>query len=142
LREYLRQTHEERRGAMDGVSLFFGALLGANLGTVEQLPLWDYIQLIILLAGTVMVLRMISTSERRGYALLTLAFYVVLVGAFLGLPSMRPEDLSDAAAARLGATLAIWVMSVLALELWPTAEPDVRPAEPPAPEQAAAPPPR
>ena len=140
MREYLRQTQEERRGAIDGVSLFFGALLGANLGTVEQLPLHDYVQLIVLLAGTVMVLRTVSTSERRGYALLTLALYVVVVGAYLGLPSMRPEGLSDAATARLAATLAIWMIAVLMLEFWPTLQAGVRP--PAAAGEAEAPPPR
>jgi hypothetical protein len=83
LREYLVQTHRERRGGIDGLNLFFGALLGANLGTLEQLPLTDYVKLIVLLAFTVVGLRMISTSERRLYALLTLGIYVILVGFVL-----------------------------------------------------------
>ena len=139
MREYLRQTDRERMGSIDGVNLFFGALLGANLGTVEQLPLGEYIKLIMILAGTVVTLRVVSTSERRGYALATLALYVFLVALFLAVPALRPEGLSPGAAARLGATLAVWVLLVLTLEYWPVKPDDVRPAEAPAPEEAAAP---
>src|SRR5688572_12558399 len=110
MREYLRQTHRERMGSIDGVNLFFGALLGANLGTVEQLPLSEYVQLIMILAGTVVTLRVVSTSERRGYALATLALYVFLVTLFLAVPRVRPEGLSADAAARMGATLAVWIL--------------------------------
>ena len=139
MREYLRQTQEERRGAIDGVSLFFGALLGANLGTVEQLPLGDYVQLIMILAGTVVTLRVVSTSERRGYALATLALYVFLVTLYLAVPRVRPEGLSADAAARMGATLAVWILLVLTLEYWPTKAEEVRPAEPPGQEEAGSP---
>jgi len=142
MRQYLRQTDRERLGAIDGLNLFFGALLGANLGTVEQLPLYAYVQIIVLLAGTVMVLRMLSTSERRGYALASLLLYVVLVAAILAVPDLRPDELSEAAAARLGATLAIWVAGVLALEYWPTHRREVTPAEPQAPPEADSQPPR
>ena len=141
MRQYLRQTHRERLGAIDGLNLFFGALLGANLGTVEQLPLYSYVQVILLLAGTVMALRITSTSERRGYALFTIGLYVILVGYFLVGPA-RPEGLTDTATERLGATLAIWVTAVLVFEFWPTKQESVTPAAAQAPEEAAAPPPR
>ena len=139
MRQYLRQTHSERMGGIDGVNLFFGALLGANLGTIEQLPLIDYIELIVILAGTVVTLRLVSTSDRRGYALASLGLYILLVAIFLAAPGLKPEGLSPEAAARLGATLAIWVLLVLALEYWPTRPAEVRPAEPPAPEEADSP---
>ncbi len=139
MRQYLRQTHSERMGGIDGVNLFFGALLGANLGTIERLSLGDYIQLIIVLAGTVVTLRLVSTSDRRGYALATLGLYIFLVAVYLIAPPLRPEGLSSDAAARLGATLAVWILLVLTLEYWPVKPDEVRPAEAPAPEEAAAP---
>ena len=139
MREYLRQTQRERLGGIDGLNLFFGALLGANLGTIEQLPLGDYVQLILILAGTVVTLRLVSTSERRGYALATLALYIFLVGVYLAIPHMRPDGLSQSAAAKLGGTLAVWILLVLTLEYWP-AKPEVRPAERQAPEEAVVPP--
>ena len=139
MREYLRQTDRERMGSIDGVNFFFGALLGANLGTIEQLPLGECIKLIMILAGMVVTLRVVSTSERRGYALATLALYVFLVALILAVPALRPEGLSTDAAARLGATLAVWALLVLTLEYWPVKPEEVRPAEPPGPEEAAAP---
>ena len=142
MREYMVQTQRERRGGIDGVNLFFGALLGANLGTLDQMPMIDYLKLIILLAGTVVGLRMISTSERRLYALLTLGLYIILFGFVLFAPVLRPDGLPEPALTRLGATLAVWVGAVLLLEYWPVRKPAVRPAEPEAPEEAAAPPSR
>lgn len=139
MRQYLKQTHSERMGGIDGVNLFFGALLGANLGTIERLSLGDYIQLIVVLAGTVVTLRLVSTSDRRGYALATLGLYIFLVAVFLAVPPLRPEGLTPDAAARLGATLAVWILLVLTLEYWPTSGAEVRPAERPEPEEAGSP---
>ena len=142
MREYLRQTDRERMGSIDGVNLFFGALLGANLGTIEQLPLGEYIKLITILAGTVVTLRVVSTSDRRGYALASLGLYVFLVALILAIPALRPEGLSPDAAAQLGATLAVWVLLVLTLEYWPVKPDEVRPAVPSEPEEAGSPPSR
>ena len=68
-----------KEGAMDGLNLFFGALLGANLGTLEGLKLVSYVQLATLLAGTVMALRIVSTAERRGRAVIVLAVWMSFV---------------------------------------------------------------
>ncbi len=142
MREYLKQTDRERLGGIDGINLFFGALLGANLGMIDRLPLRDYAMMIIILAGTVVTLRMVSTSERRAYALMTLLVYIFLVSLYLFLPALRAKGLSDDATARLGVTLAIWVGAVLFLEFGPTHRREIRPAEEQAPPEADAPPPR
>lgn len=55
------QRAETRAGAIDGLNLFFGALLGANLGTLDHIRLVEYVQLIVLLAGTVVTVRMVSS---------------------------------------------------------------------------------
>lgn len=81
---------------------------------------------------------MISTSERRLYALLTLGLYVVLVGFVLFSPLLRPEGLPEPGITRLGATLGVWVGAVLLLEYWPVKKPGVRQAEPQAAEEAGA----
>ena len=115
-----KQTRAEKIGSIDGFNLFFGALLGANLGTLGEVPLGDYIKLIGLLAGTVAILRMVSTSDRRGYALVMLATYVVLIVLILVDQDLRPEGMSLADLQRLGVTLAVWIIAVLALEFAPT----------------------
>jgi uncharacterized membrane protein len=122
----LRNTTGGKAGAIDGLNLFFGALLGANLGSMQHMALYDYGQLIFLLAGTVMVLRMLSTSERRTYMLITLAFYVALVGAFLLVPALQPKGMALDDLHRLVVTLAVWVVFVLGAELSPVRENSAR----------------
>jgi hypothetical protein len=119
LKSFLTQTKREKIGTIDGLNLFFGALLGANLGTLDGLNLRDYVNLIFLLAGTVVALRIVSTSERRVYALLTLALYLVLLSSVMLLPGRRLNGMAEADLHRLGATVAIWVTAILLMEFWP-----------------------
>ena len=116
-------TRREKAGTIDGIGLFFGALLGANLGTIGALPLYEYVKLILLLAGMVVAIRLVSTSERRWYALLTLAIYVALVAGVLFVPGLQPEGLSQADLNRLMATLAVWLGVTLFVEFYPAREP-------------------
>jgi hypothetical protein len=122
MKRIFRSTAGGKEGAIDGLNLFFGALLGANLGSMQRMALYDYGQLIFLLAGTVMVLRMLSTSQRRTYMLVTLGFYVVLIGAILLVPALQPKGMPLDDLHRLIVTLAIWVVFVLAAELSPVGD--------------------
>lgn len=118
--DLFRSTPGGKAGAIDGLNLFFGALLGANLGTIQGLGTLDYCKLIFVLAATVMVIRMVSTSERRGYMLLQVVLYSILVGAFLMLPMFQPKGMATADLHRLAVTLGIWVAFVLVTEFTPT----------------------
>jgi uncharacterized membrane protein YqjE len=120
-------TEGGKTGAIDGLNLFFGALLGANLGTLGKMPLPEYVKLVVLLAGTVMALRMISTSERRLYMLLVIGVYALLMVGLVTVPALRPKGVAIDDLYRLVATLAVWVVFVLASELSP-----VRKVAPPA----------
>jgi hypothetical protein len=122
-----------KAGALDGLNLFFGALLGANLGTLDPLALEEYVKLVILLAGTVVTLRMVSTSERRLYVLVVLAIYAALLVALVTIPGMRPEGMAAGDLHRLVATLAVWVLFVLMSEFSPVRE---APAPPPPPAES------
>ncbi len=121
---FFRSTAGGKAGAIDGLNLFFGALLGANLGTMQSMGLWDYAKLIFLLAGTVMVIRMVSTSERRTYMLVNVVLYVILIGGILLIPAFQPKGMAVADLYRLAATLGIWVAFVLAAEFTPVSEKD------------------
>jgi hypothetical protein len=114
-----RQTQREKSGTIDGLNLFFGALLGANLGTLDALPLEEYFKLVILLAGTVMALRIVSVSERRIYALATLLGYGMLVAGLLVLPNLTPRGMATADLHRLVLTLSVWIVSILLFEFFP-----------------------
>ena len=122
MRSLFRNTAGGKAGAVDGLNLFFGALLGANLGTLDQLRLVDYIWLATVLAGTVMTVRMVSTSERRGFMLAVLAIYATLLVALLLLPDFRPKNMAEDDLNRLVATLAVWIVFVLGIELSPVRE--------------------
>jgi predicted membrane channel-forming protein YqfA (hemolysin III family) len=129
MRSLFRNTAGGKAGAVDGLNLFFGALLGANLGTLDRLRLVDYIQLTVILAGTVMTVRMVSTSERRALMLAVLGVYVALLVALVLLPGFKPDNMAVDDLHRLVATLAVWVIFVLGIELSPVRE---TPAPPPA----------
>ena len=122
MKNFLRNTSGEKAGSVDGLNLFFGALLGANLGTMQSLPLAQYGKLVVLLAGSVIVLRMISTSERRAKVFALVAAYIALVGANFFVPALKPKGMPDQDVYKLVATLAIWLVFILIAELTPTRE--------------------
>jgi hypothetical protein len=132
MRRYLLLTSRERAGTIDGINLFFGALLGANLGTLNSLTLHQYLTFIVFLAGTVMALRMISTTERRGFAMTFVAFYSVLIAAMWNIPALQPRGLAEADLHKTLATVAIWIGTVVLQELSPVLE-DPGEGKPPQP---------
>ena len=114
----MSQTAREKVAMADGIGLFFGALLGANLGTLGGLSLYDYGVVIFVLACTVIALRMFSMSERRGYAYALLATYAGVIAYVLYY--QRPTGLAPDDAARMMVTLGIWLAAVVFVELHPT----------------------
>jgi uncharacterized membrane protein YqgA involved in biofilm formation len=106
-------------GAIDGLNLFFGALLGANLGTLTGLRLVDYVQLATMLAVAVLALRMASATEKRGKMAVVLAACAGVLVALALLPTARPQGMSAEDMNRLVATLGVWLVFVSVLELSP-----------------------
>jgi hypothetical protein len=119
MKNFFRNTASGKAGSIDGLNLFFGALLGANLGTLQGMALPAYVQLILLLAGTVVVLRLLSSSDNRPLVFATLGFYVLIIGSILLLPQLHPKGMALADLQRLVATLAVWVVCILGVELSP-----------------------
>jgi NhaP-type Na+/H+ or K+/H+ antiporter len=128
MKKYLTSTEGGKAGTIDGLNLFFGALLGANLGTVNGLALYPYVLLIILLAGMVMALRMISTSPRKGMMVGTILVYVAILGGVALVPKLQPRGLDPGDLHRLIATLIVWVVFVLAAEFGPVEKTDAETA--------------
>ena len=118
MRNIFGGSPERRQGAMDGLNLFFAALLGANLGTLDGLRLLEYVQLIIILLGTVMALRIVSTSGRLRDALVVLIPSALLLGIMaLTAEGKGPTGLQTDDLHRLIATMVIWVGFVLVMEV-------------------------
>ena len=122
MKSWISRTRQHRAGAMDGLNLFFGALLGANLGTLEGLKLVHYLGMIAVLAARVMALRMISTSDRRAPAIALLGFYGVVLVAVAVSPGLRPEGLLVDDLNKLVATMAVWIFLAMIIELAPVSE--------------------
>jgi hypothetical protein len=118
LKGLMSQTPREKIATVDGIGLFFGALLGANLGTLSGLSLYDYGVVVFVLASTVIVLRMFSMSERRLYAYGLLAGYVVVIAIYLYF--QPPAGLAPDDAGRLMVTLGMWLAAVVFVEIHPT----------------------
>lgn len=121
---WYKQTRAEQTSYRNTINLFFGALLGANLGTLNQLGLEDYITLVAVLMGSVMALQLVSAARSRRYAAVTISIYAgALLYTHLG-SGIRPEGLAVAAFEKLTATLAVWLVAVAVIELTPTLEDD------------------
>lgn len=122
MKDIFRSTAGGKAGTIDGLNLFFGALIGANLGTTQGMPPFYYVELILLLAGAVITLRMLSTSPRRTYMLISLATYAIFGGLFLLWPPLQPKGVASGDLERLAITFAVWIALVLAAELAPIRE--------------------
>jgi hypothetical protein len=118
------QTAREKQGMLDGINLFFGALIGANLGSLEGLSPRDYASLVVILAGAVIALRVFSTSERRGYAYLTLAAYSGFVALHLFGDDQTVNRIGIPNRDRLALTLGVWLVSIVLAELSPIRDRD------------------
>jgi len=119
MRRFLTSTAGGKAGTIDGLNLFFGALLGANLGSLGRMNLIVYVELVVLLGGLVMALRMLSTSPRRRMMLVTIGIYVLLLASTLFVPGLQPRGMDPVDHHRLLATLAIWIVFAVAAELSP-----------------------
>ena len=118
------QTRAEKRSAASAINLFFGALIGANLGALERLALRDYVLLICIIALIVMYIQMAPVARKRGSLILHLtimvgALYVLLMtpyGEIVFADRPRPPP-------HLFVTIALWLASVAAVELKPVSKP-------------------
>ena len=72
-----------------------------------------------LLAGLVVTIRIVSVSERRLYAYVSLAAYVVLIMVVLLVPALGIDGLARDDLQRLALTLAIWVGATVLVEFMP-----------------------
>lgn len=115
------QTAEEKRAALNGISLFFGALIGANLGATADMILSDYVLVIAVICLIVLYLHLASVAQRRWRSIAHLAallsgLYVLLIHplGMLVFVGERPPP-------HMFATICLWLSSVAMIELRPAA---------------------
>lgn len=117
------QTAQERRAALNGVSMFFGALIGANLGSSDQLSIPDYALMIAVICLIVLYIHVAPVARKRWTALATLS--ALLGGLYLLLVHEIGTHAFDGArpSPHIFVTICFWLVSVAAVEFRPAAPP-------------------
>ena len=118
MRNFFRMTESERRSQFQALNLFFGALLGANLGVLMDLPPGEYLRLVVMLAASVAVLQFAFASRRLIYA----GLLVVAYAGFITISIVDPSA-GEAAFApymlKIGTTMGVWLLALLVIRLTP-----------------------
>ncbi len=119
------QTRTEKRAAVNGLNLFFGALIGANLGTLENLALPDYTIIVIMVCLTVLYIQLAPVARQRWLYVVILAFYVGILYLLLMSPGgFHPFEDRPRPQPHLFVTICLWLASVAYIELRPMAKPE------------------
>ena len=105
---------EEYRASIQGLNLFFGAILGVGFVGAEEMAMGDYMALLAVTACAVMLILTVSFSRRRLYSVLQLAvmmaalWYIFVHAPFVvGIPNT------------LFPTLAVWSLLATVTEFTP-----------------------
>ena len=115
----MRMSEREYRANLDGMNIFFGAVLGIVLGGTEAMAPLKFAGLLAMSAGMVVSILYISSSRHRlAYA----AVAVILIALLPRLLSdmFEPGEVS----AHLQPTLAVWVAMVIGVEFVPREAPE------------------
>jgi hypothetical protein len=110
-----RMTHDEYRANLNGLSIFFGAVLGFVMAGTETLGPRDFAFTLFITASAVITILYVSSSRRRiVYALIA----AVLIAA---LPRILGQLLSDGTPIprNLQPTLAVWLGITVMVEFLP-----------------------
>jgi hypothetical protein len=126
--DWLKNTRAERDAYRNGVSLFLGALLGANLGTLNGLALVDYATFMAALAAAVMALQGVGRARSRRYALVMIGMLLAILGLVYREISVARLGLPQADIDRLFITIAVWFAAALVIEMTPVVRADLPPA--------------
>lgn len=115
-------TEREYRANIEGLNIFFGAVLGFVLAGAEALDAGRFAVVLLLVGMTVVTILYITASHRRlSYALLAAVVIATM-------PHIASELLDGAALpAKVQPTLAVWAALITAIEFAPRERADVTP---------------
>ena len=109
-----RMSSGEYQANLNGMNMFFGAVLGFVLSGTEKLSAWQFGVLLTALAGIVITVLYISSSKHRlAYSLLAL-FYAATFPEVMGLLLRSPELVPD----KVRPTLLVWIGMTVLVEFW------------------------
>jgi hypothetical protein len=109
-----RMKPGEYRASVEGLNIFFGALLGVVMVGIENIPTEQYVVLLAFVAAVVMLILTISGSPRR-------LLYAVGIGGLLAWLTWRggPTLIGIPVPAKLLPTLSVWVGATILVEFLP-----------------------
>ena len=109
----IRMSEGEYRANLNGMNIFFGAVLGVVMSRADGLAPWPFAVVLVLTAGMVVSILYVSSSRRRWmYAVLTAV-------AIYALPVVIKDVSEVTLPPNLRTTLAVWLGMVLFVELTP-----------------------
>jgi hypothetical protein len=126
------QTRAEKRASVNGINLFFGALIGANLGSLENLALRDYTLIAGMVCVIVLYIQLAPVARQRWLYMGILAVTVAVLYIILLAPAgpLHPFKDRPRPAPHLFVTICLWLLSVAYIELRPLANTEPPPSTP------------
>jgi hypothetical protein len=106
-------TEGDYRAALNAMNIVFGAVLGFVLVGGENLPVKDFVALLIISALLVMMIQSIALSEYTLFSIVSAALGIYF------LPLIAEEWFSIARVPKLQPTLAAWAGMAIVVELSP-----------------------
>ena len=109
-----RMSTGEYQANLNGMNMFFGAVLGFVLSGTEKLNAWQFGVLLASLASVVITVLYISSSKHRlMYSLLAL-FYSATFPELMNLMLRSHDIVPD----KVRPTLLVWIMMTVMVEFW------------------------
>lgn len=109
-----KMSKDEYQANLNGMNMFFGAVLGLVLAGTEKLADWQFGVVLAMLAGIVISILFISNSRHRVvYAIYT----VVLVLTFPGMADLMLRG-HDVIPGKVQPTLIVWTAMTIMVEFW------------------------
>lgn len=108
-------TASEYRANLQGLNVFFGAVLGVVMAGAERLSAWDYGMTLLLVASLVITILYISSSKHR------LIYSVYALIAIAILPRLADELVEGKIASLdyIQVTLLVWALMAILVEFAP-----------------------
>ncbi|MCI2261147.1 hypothetical protein [Xanthomonas indica] len=109
-----RMTKDEYQANLNGLNMFFSAVLGLVLTGTERLSAWQFGVALAVLASLVISILFISSSRHRvAYAIYTLVMALLLpkvIDVMLKGHDLLPDKVQP--------TLIVWTMMTIMVEFW------------------------
>ncbi|VVT02465.1 hypothetical protein [Erythrobacter sp. EC-HK427] len=106
-----RMRTDERRASINALNIFFGAIIGVNFSSLQQLPLKDYTVILVLTSAVIALILIVANTSRRVWSAVQL--FIALAGYYY---LVRVDGLIAGVSDYLLVTLGLWALLVIIYE--------------------------